>query len=55
MACSEVQQKVLRMELDKGGAFDFSNCIRNMALARMGAPPPRVRSTGTTIVAATYK
>ncbi|VDL77713.1 unnamed protein product [Nippostrongylus brasiliensis] len=55
MACSEVQKQVLRMELDKGGAFDFSNCIRNMALARMGAPAPRVRSTGTTIVAATYK
>ena len=55
MACPEIQQKVLRMELDRGGAFDFSNCVRNMALARMGVPPPKVRSTGTTIVAATYK
>ncbi|KAJ1347199.1 hypothetical protein KIN20_002201 [Parelaphostrongylus tenuis] len=55
MACSEVQKQVLPMELDRGGAFDFSNCIRNMALARMGGVAPKVRSTGTTIVASTYK
>lgn len=55
MARSEVQKQVLPMELDKGGAFDFSNCIRNMALARMGGVAPKVHSTGTTIVATTYK
>uniref|UniRef100_A0A1I7XHY6 proteasome endopeptidase complex n=1 Tax=Heterorhabditis bacteriophora TaxID=37862 RepID=A0A1I7XHY6_HETBA len=48
-------KQVLRMELDKGGAFDFSNCVRNMALARMGEAAPKLRSTGTTIVAATFK
>ncbi|KJH45278.1 multicatalytic endopeptidase family protein [Dictyocaulus viviparus] len=55
MACSQVQEQVLSMELDRGGDFDFSNCIRNMALAKMGGIAPKVRSTGTTIVASTYK
>lgn len=38
-----------------GDAFDFSNCARNMALEAMGVKPPTMRSTGTTIVAVTYK
>ncbi|CAJ0946182.1 unnamed protein product, partial [Mesorhabditis belari] len=54
MTATESQQGVLKMELDKGGAFSFDNCFRNMAMCRMGAAPPRLTSTGTTIVAASY-
>ena len=39
-------QTVLLMEMDKGGAFDFSNCYRNMALCRMGQAGPKLTSTG---------
>lgn len=34
MATPECQQVVNGLEADRGGAFDFSNCVRNMALAR---------------------
>uniref|UniRef100_A0A0M3IAZ8 proteasome endopeptidase complex n=2 Tax=Ascaris TaxID=6251 RepID=A0A0M3IAZ8_ASCLU len=47
--------KLTQLEVGRGGAFDFSNCARNMAMAEMGVKPPTLRSTGTTIVAATYK
>uniref|UniRef100_A0A914RYW6 Proteasome endopeptidase complex n=1 Tax=Parascaris equorum TaxID=6256 RepID=A0A914RYW6_PAREQ len=47
--------KMTQLEVSRGGAFDFSNCARNMALVEMGVKPPTLRSTGTTIVAATYK
>ena len=36
-------------------AFDFSKCIRNVALDKMGLEAPRLTSTGTTIVAAVVK
>ncbi|VDO29579.1 unnamed protein product [Brugia timori] len=38
-----------------GDVFDFSNCARNMALESMGVKAPMMKSTGTTIVATTYK
>lgn len=49
--------EVLRgyIDIGCGDAFDFSNCARNMALEAMGVKPPTMRSTGTTIVAVTYK
>lgn len=49
--------EVIRSDADIGcgDAFDFSNCSRNMALEAMGVKPPTMTSTGTTIVAATYK
>ncbi|CAI4225476.1 unnamed protein product [Auanema sp. JU1783] len=55
MAATDMQRNVTEMNTDRGGAFDFSNCIRNMAMVKMGANPPKLRSTGTTIVAATYQ
>uniref|UniRef100_A0A914E8K5 proteasome endopeptidase complex n=1 Tax=Acrobeloides nanus TaxID=290746 RepID=A0A914E8K5_9BILA len=36
-------------------AFDFSNCLRNMAMEAGNVKMPTMRSTGTTIVATTYK
>lgn len=47
--------RVVKMDLNKGGAFDFSNCYRNMALCKMGKDAPRLTSTGTTIVAVSYE
>uniref|UniRef100_A0A915PXB2 proteasome endopeptidase complex n=1 Tax=Setaria digitata TaxID=48799 RepID=A0A915PXB2_9BILA len=49
--------EALRADLNIGCgvAFDFSNCARNMALEAMGVKPPTMKSTGTTIVAVTYK
>lgn len=41
--------------LGRCSGFDFSNCMRNMAFEGMEMKPPKARSTGTTIVAATYK
>uniref|UniRef100_A0A0N5AX58 proteasome endopeptidase complex n=1 Tax=Syphacia muris TaxID=451379 RepID=A0A0N5AX58_9BILA len=41
--------------LSKGAPFDFGNSARNMGLESMGYKPPVLRSTGTTIVATTYK
>ncbi|MFH4982476.1 hypothetical protein AB6A40_009185 [Gnathostoma spinigerum] len=38
----------------KGKAFDFSKCARNMALHKLYGVAPKLRSTGTTIVAVTY-
>ena len=36
--------------------FDYSNCLRNLALKETEfLPEPKVVKTGTTIVAATYK
>ncbi|UMM15023.1 hypothetical protein L5515_002614 [Caenorhabditis briggsae] len=43
------------MDMDRGGAFDFSNCIRNQAMCKLGAKAPKLTSTGTTIVAVAYK
>lgn len=34
MADPVVQQEVEQLVAERDGAFDFSNCIRNMALAR---------------------
>uniref|UniRef100_A0A0R3S5T6 proteasome endopeptidase complex n=1 Tax=Elaeophora elaphi TaxID=1147741 RepID=A0A0R3S5T6_9BILA len=50
-------KSLLRGDIDIscGDAFDFSKCARNMALEAMGVKPPTMRSTGTTIVATTYK
>ncbi|GMT04032.1 hypothetical protein PENTCL1PPCAC_26206 [Pristionchus entomophagus] len=53
-AVDAFQNGVLQCEVEPN-AFDFSNCTRNCALARMGTAPPRLNSTGTTIVAVTYK
>lgn len=53
-AVKEFTNGFLKSELEPCG-FDFSNCARNCALARMGTAPPRLNSTGTTIVAVTYK
>uniref|UniRef100_A0A914UQ43 Proteasome subunit beta n=1 Tax=Plectus sambesii TaxID=2011161 RepID=A0A914UQ43_9BILA len=39
----------------KESAFSFDNCARNMALEKLGMSGPKLRSTGTTIVAVTYK
>ncbi|KAI1717648.1 proteasome subunit domain-containing protein [Ditylenchus destructor] len=36
-------------------AFDFSLCKRNLALQESGMAPMKAKSTGTTIVAATYE
>ncbi|KAI1717688.1 putative proteasome subunit beta type-2 [Ditylenchus destructor] len=36
-------------------AFDFSLCRRNLALQESGMAPMKAKSTGTTIVAATYE
>ncbi|VDN32134.1 unnamed protein product [Gongylonema pulchrum] len=49
--------EVLRSDTEVGrrDAFDFSYCGRNIALQAMGVQPPRMTSTGTTIVAVTYK
>ncbi|CAG9533864.1 unnamed protein product [Cercopithifilaria johnstoni] len=49
--------EILRGNADIGrsNAFDFSNCVRNMALEAVGVKPPTMKSTGTTIVATTYK
>ncbi|VDK56422.1 unnamed protein product [Anisakis simplex] len=47
--------KMEKLDVGRGGAFDFSNCARNMALSEMGVKMPTLRSTGTTIVAASYK
>lgn len=55
MASTDVKNTVSHMEMDRGGAFDFSNCIRNQAMCKMGAKAPRLTSTGTTIVAVSYK
>jgi len=55
MAALDIQQNVGHLDVDRGGAFDFSNCFRNMAVARMGGAAPKLTSTGTTIVAAVYK
>lgn len=35
--------------------FDFSNCTRNLALDSLGVKPPKLHSTGTTIVAVIYQ
>lgn len=50
-----VKMKLSELNVDNGQSFNFSNCARNMALESMGAKPPVLRSTGTTIVAVTYK
>lgn len=55
MCLQMANAKLTQLEVGRGGAFDFSNCARNMAMAEMGVKPPTLRSTGTTIVAATYK
>ncbi|TKR80754.1 hypothetical protein L596_014772 [Steinernema carpocapsae] len=47
--------KTLSMSLSGAPGFDFCNTQRNMAMAKMGAKIPTLRSTGTTIVAATFK
>uniref|UniRef100_A0A1I7ZD36 proteasome endopeptidase complex n=1 Tax=Steinernema glaseri TaxID=37863 RepID=A0A1I7ZD36_9BILA len=47
--------KTLSMSLSGAPGFDFSNTQRNMAVTKMGAHAPKVTSTGTTIVAATFK
>lgn len=47
--------KVLKMDVEANDAFDFSGCQRNLALCESGVKPPVLTSTGTTIVAATYK
>jgi len=49
---ASIKQPVI---IDPTGGFQFSNCTRNVALTKMGMDPPRLRSTGTTIVAVTYK
>lgn len=36
-------------------AFDFSNCLRNMAMEAGGVKMPIMTSTGTTIVGSTFK
>ncbi|CAI2294237.1 unnamed protein product [Caenorhabditis sp. 36 PRJEB53466] len=55
MAALDVKNTVSHMEMDRGGAFDFSNCIRNQAMCKMGGKAPKLTSTGTTIVAVSYK
>ncbi|CAB3407642.1 unnamed protein product [Caenorhabditis bovis] len=55
MASADVKKAVLRMDIDRGGAFDFSNCIRNQAICKMGGKMPKLTSTGTTIVAVSFK
>ncbi|KAH7729226.1 CRE-PBS-2 protein [Aphelenchoides avenae] len=47
--------KQVTMGYEPAPAFDFSNCTRNVAMVKCGAPAPRLTSTGTTIVAATFK
>ncbi|KAK0404220.1 hypothetical protein QR680_017347 [Steinernema hermaphroditum] len=47
--------KTLSMGISGAPGFDFSNTQRNMAMAKMGARVPAARSTGTTIVAATFQ
>jgi len=39
----------------KESGFSFDNCARNMALGQLGMNGPKAVSTGTTIVAVTYK
>ncbi|PAV91282.1 hypothetical protein WR25_16835 [Diploscapter pachys] len=53
-SATAIDKVELRMEFDRGGAFDFGNCTRNVAMCKMGMAPPRLWSTGTTIVAAIY-
>lgn len=43
------------VEYEPSEAFDFTKCIRNVALDKMGLKAPRLTSTGTTIVACVTK
>lgn len=45
----------LSQELISAQPFDFSGCLRNMALTESGFKPPEFAKTGTTIVGAVYK
>jgi len=52
MSIVESLDDVLR---EKSGGFSFDNCARNAALEKMGARPPTMRKTGTTIVGTVFK
>jgi len=43
------------VQLEPCEAFDFGNCLRNVAMDKCGVKAPMAVSTGTTIVAVVYK